>query len=206
MAGEVDHLALERARVRLNSCIDTYILEIGGKYIRYPELQESSPCLFRDKVLLNSLGNSFFLHRIQQSFQDFLADDRVVMTPKAGDYGPWLHYAWLALTATTWFILEIKYLAFFTFISSVELQSYLCTYVLNAVYMVYVMIIFTFDFMSPPFFSIHLPLGLGAQWLMMWLKFCSGCPIANCAGSTFTILRELTDWWRDPNFFAWDAQ
>lgn len=91
--GEVDHLALERARVRLNSCIATYILELGGKYIRYPELQESSPCLFRNKVHLNSLGNSFFLHRIQQSFQDFLADDRVVVTPKAGDHGPWLQYA-----------------------------------------------------------------------------------------------------------------
>lgn len=101
--------------MRLNSCIATYMLELGGKYIRYPELQESSPCLFRDKVHLNSLGNSFFLHRIQQSFQDFLADDRVVVTPKAGDHGPWLQYAWLALIATTWFILGYDYLAFFTF-------------------------------------------------------------------------------------------
>lgn len=36
--GEVDHLALERARVRLNSCIATYILELQSKYIRYLEL------------------------------------------------------------------------------------------------------------------------------------------------------------------------
>lgn len=28
--GKVDHFALERARVRLNSCIAIYILELGG--------------------------------------------------------------------------------------------------------------------------------------------------------------------------------
>lgn len=90
--GELDHFALERARERLNNCIATFILKLGGKYIRYPELKKANPQLFKDSVHLNFLGNSFFLHRIQQSMQHFISDPNISVTPRLDDCGPWLQY------------------------------------------------------------------------------------------------------------------
>lgn len=87
--GEVDHLAVERARVRLNSSIATFVLNLEGKYIRYPELKTSYPLLFKDQVHLNVLGNSLFLHRIQQAFQVFLTEPQISVTPKADEPEPW---------------------------------------------------------------------------------------------------------------------
>jgi lysophospholipase L1-like esterase len=88
--GELDHAAVDRARLRLNSCIATFILKFGGKYVSYPELKTPCPELFKDSVHLNSLGNCLFLHRIQEALQCFLIKPTVTVVPQAGGVCYWL--------------------------------------------------------------------------------------------------------------------
>ena len=60
-------------RVRVNRTIANFILNLGGAYIRYPELCEQNMGFFKDdKIHLNDQGNDIFLHHIQQGLQMFL--------------------------------------------------------------------------------------------------------------------------------------
>lgn len=88
--GEIDHQALEKVRVRINSHIATYLTKIGGKYIRYPELDIEDPTLYKDAVHLNHLGKDLFINRLQQGLQSFLEDKGLNVSPKWNEHGPWL--------------------------------------------------------------------------------------------------------------------
>uniref|UniRef100_A0A8W8MMU3 SGNH hydrolase-type esterase domain-containing protein n=1 Tax=Magallana gigas TaxID=29159 RepID=A0A8W8MMU3_MAGGI len=89
--GEIDHQALEKVRVRINSHIATYLTKIGGKYIRYPELDIEDPTLYKDDAVhLNLLGNDLFINRLQQGLQSFLEDKCLNVSPRLNEHGPWL--------------------------------------------------------------------------------------------------------------------
>lgn len=87
---ENNHNALESARKRLNSYVAKHVIDLGGGYIHYPEISQSSPGLFKeDGVHLTFLGNDLFLYRLQQALQLFISKN-VTVSPQTGEYGPWL--------------------------------------------------------------------------------------------------------------------
>lgn len=87
---EINHVALEKVRLRVNSKIATFVISNGGRYIRYPEIIEKNRGLFcEDGVHLSQLGNDVFIYRIQQALQSFLTSDTCV-SPPLGETGPWL--------------------------------------------------------------------------------------------------------------------
>jgi len=64
--------AMDRARIRLNSSVGSFVLSKGGGYIRYPDIQGNNTFLCNDGVHLTSLGNSVFLNTIQGGLEAFL--------------------------------------------------------------------------------------------------------------------------------------
>lgn len=84
---------MDMVRKRLNSFVATALIRTGGKYIRYPEIQIDCPHLFApDGVHLSELGNQFFLYRIQQGLQTLITKPTEKVSPKLGEFGPWLCY------------------------------------------------------------------------------------------------------------------
>ena len=79
---EDDHRAVNKIRRRINSKIATFVMRMGGRYIRYPELCEQNVGFFdSDKVHLTQSGNDMFLYHIQQAFQLFLTSDKRFSPP-----------------------------------------------------------------------------------------------------------------------------
>ncbi len=74
--GEVCHKALNKVRERVNNKVATDVIAKGGRYIRYPELDQNIS-LFVDKVHLSDMGNNFFLHSLQAGLQQFLSTENV---------------------------------------------------------------------------------------------------------------------------------
>ena len=71
--GELNHTALNRVRIRINSKIASLVIRNVGYYFKYPELSELNPDLFsRDKVHLSETGNDIFLLRLQQYLTSIL--------------------------------------------------------------------------------------------------------------------------------------
>lgn len=65
--------AMKEGLVRLNSCLSTYVLSLGGGYIKYPEIVLSSPELFAsDGVHLSTLGTDIFLNTLQGGLETFI--------------------------------------------------------------------------------------------------------------------------------------
>ena len=65
------HNALDKARKRVNNGI----LCRGGKYLRYTEINESVPSLYRDGVHLANKGNDIFLRALTKGIHYFLYTD-----------------------------------------------------------------------------------------------------------------------------------
>lgn len=87
---ELDHAALERVRLRINSYAATLVVKLGGGYLRYPELSGEDHAFFlQDGVHLSRFANELFLYRMQQGLQSFLTSD-IIISPSAGEFGPWL--------------------------------------------------------------------------------------------------------------------
>lgn len=87
---ELNHRAIERVRKRINSYVAKQVIQLGGGYIRYPEISEMSKGLFaQDGVHLSFMGNELFLYRLQQAIQTFLSSD-IKVSPAEGEWGPWL--------------------------------------------------------------------------------------------------------------------
>lgn len=64
--------AMDRARIRLNSSVGSFVFGKGGGYIRYPDIKGNNTFLPNDGVHLTSLGNSVFLSTIQWGLESFL--------------------------------------------------------------------------------------------------------------------------------------
>ena len=87
---EFSHMALERARVRLNSLAATVALSSGGGYVRYPEIVEANHGLFCDNVHLSHIGNDILLYRLHQAILAFFEMKCNFVAPPMGEFGPWL--------------------------------------------------------------------------------------------------------------------
>ena len=70
---ELNHVALEKIRIRLNSMMAYDILSSGGGYIKYPEIRESECIFLSYKVHLSHVGNDFFIHNFQLGSHSFLS-------------------------------------------------------------------------------------------------------------------------------------
>ena len=80
------HSALEEARKRINKCIASFLLRMGGKYLRYPDIVETDQTLFCDGVHLSSKGDDIFLQKIKQGILKFTTSGMSVC-PDNGGYG-----------------------------------------------------------------------------------------------------------------------
>ncbi|XP_062583284.1 uncharacterized protein LOC134245048 [Saccostrea cucullata] len=69
-----DNKAMERSRLKANRVAASLVLELGGCYIKYPDLLKNiSQFLLPDGVHLNDLGNKLFLNNIQGGLEFFLS-------------------------------------------------------------------------------------------------------------------------------------
>lgn len=67
-----DSDAMEKARYRLNNSIATHVMNLGGLYIRYPDIKSDRVFLESDGVHLTKLGNNIFLNTIQGALEYFI--------------------------------------------------------------------------------------------------------------------------------------
>lgn len=74
-----NHKAMDRARIRLNSYAAKQIINMGGAYIRHPDIQMQVPALFRnDGVHLSDVGNCVFLNTIQGGLEKIIWEGETV--------------------------------------------------------------------------------------------------------------------------------
>ena len=67
--------AMEKCRYRLNNSIAKFVLEeMGGRYIRHPELFRSWSLFGDDGVHLTSFGNNLFLNDLQGGLECFISN------------------------------------------------------------------------------------------------------------------------------------
>lgn len=64
--------AMDRTRQRLNNFVSTFVLKMGGGYLRYPEIKGNPTFLREDGVHLTSLGNNILINTIQGAFEHFV--------------------------------------------------------------------------------------------------------------------------------------
>lgn len=64
--------AMDKARARLNSSIASFVLRMGGGYLRYPDIKGNPTFLKDDGVHLTDLGNNIFNNTIQGGFEEFV--------------------------------------------------------------------------------------------------------------------------------------
>lgn len=70
----VSNIAAENARIRINSCIATFVIsQKRGGCIRYPDIKQETTKLFSDGVHLSELGNSLFVNTIQGGIYTFIS-------------------------------------------------------------------------------------------------------------------------------------
>ncbi|KAK6179793.1 hypothetical protein SNE40_005884 [Patella caerulea] len=68
----VDAKALSKQRSRLNNFAAKRILELGGAYIRYPDIKFGISHLFQsDNIHLSDIGNSIFINTLQGALEHF---------------------------------------------------------------------------------------------------------------------------------------
>ena len=65
-----DNNAMEKGRYRVNNAVASYVLRMGGLYIRYPEINRFSNLFATDGVHLSTVGNNIFLNKIQADFKN----------------------------------------------------------------------------------------------------------------------------------------
>ena len=65
-------VAMEKTRKRINSLASRILLDLGGAYIKHPDITLESPSLYHeDGVHLSSLGNVIFLRGLQAGLTSF---------------------------------------------------------------------------------------------------------------------------------------
>ena len=63
----------ESNRIRINNFASTKVINMGGAYIKYPELKNCSSDLYKpDGVHLTKLGNEIFLNTLQGAIYTFI--------------------------------------------------------------------------------------------------------------------------------------
>lgn len=64
--------AMGKSRYRINNSIASFVLRMGGCYIRYPDIRPNNKFIASDRVHLTNFGNEVFLNTIQGSIEHFL--------------------------------------------------------------------------------------------------------------------------------------
>ena len=67
-------IAMEKCRYRLNNSIASYVLRLGGRYIRYQEIKAVDIVLQNDGVHLTNLANELFLNSVQGGLEMFIQE------------------------------------------------------------------------------------------------------------------------------------
>lgn len=66
--------AMDRCRKRLNNFVATLVINMGGSYIRYPDIYPNVTFISEtDGVHLTPLGNDLFLNTLQAAIETFLS-------------------------------------------------------------------------------------------------------------------------------------
>lgn len=74
--------AMQNSLVRVNSRISTFIIGLGGAYIKYPDLAVVTPELYKDDgVHLTPLGNDLFLNTLQGAIESFIQSHNKYVFP-----------------------------------------------------------------------------------------------------------------------------
>lgn len=63
---EQNHTKLNKARRRFNTTLARYCIQMGGAYIRHPQIIEKA-YLFRDHVHLSEIGNDMFINNLKHA-------------------------------------------------------------------------------------------------------------------------------------------
>ena len=64
--------AMEKCRYRLNNSIATFVLNLGGGYIRYPEILSDKNLIGSDGVHLTTLGTNILLNTLRGGLDHFI--------------------------------------------------------------------------------------------------------------------------------------
>ena len=67
-------IAMEKCRYRVNNSIASYVLRLGGRYIRYQEIKVVDIVLQNDGVHLTNLANELFLNSVQGGLEMFIQE------------------------------------------------------------------------------------------------------------------------------------
>ena len=67
-------IAMEKCRYRLNNSIASYVLRLGGRYMRYPEIKATDIFLQNDGVHLTNLENEVLLNSVQGVLEMFIQE------------------------------------------------------------------------------------------------------------------------------------
>lgn len=77
-----DLRAMEKCRYRLNNCISSFVLGMGGRYIHYPEIRKTyRQLLSQDGVHLNNVGANIRLNNLHGALEQFLFNDWITTFP-----------------------------------------------------------------------------------------------------------------------------
>ena len=67
-------IAMEKCRYRLNNSIASYVLRLGGRYMRCPEINATDIFLQNDGVHLTNMANELFLNSVQGGLEMFIQE------------------------------------------------------------------------------------------------------------------------------------
>lgn len=62
----LSNIAGEKARLRINKSIAPFIVQRNGAYIKYPDLQQCTPMLYRNGTHLSNSAQAIFLNTIRE--------------------------------------------------------------------------------------------------------------------------------------------
>lgn len=75
------HVAVENARVRINSSLSNFIIARNGGYINYSDLQRCSQTLYCDSTNLTDCAQTVFLNAIQGGLFNILRENFKTFPP-----------------------------------------------------------------------------------------------------------------------------
>lgn len=76
-----DNRVVNRTRVRVNSCLSTFVIKNGGAYVRYFDIVEDSQLFKPDDTHLSTIGTEIMLNTLSAGISYFLEKRGPVYPP-----------------------------------------------------------------------------------------------------------------------------